>query len=577
MPVNFYPYNPISSIEKRITKEDGSPLWGEIDIYRRLYEDLSKSEQDWYVWHDLKLPRHSEDFNPYKKTSAQIDFLILSKQGILVIEVKGGAISFRENTFYYGSNFETRIDQNPFRQAEGYKYTLKDRILNNIARCFFCHAVCFPHVDISFDSKIIDQKILWTKSTAKNYSNSIEVFINSVYKIGKDRHRKQNRIYPNLQKQEIEAIKKILSPIISDENRYSFSSTLEWLKIDNLEILNGLEKNKRIMIEGPPGSGKTTIAKAYIDRQIGKNGLFLCWNNLLMHSIKSLLKDRQIVGDIEVNTLIGFLKSLNPSISNKEFIESDEEAFYEIVNNVIQNLKASAQLPNYDYIIVDEGQDVFDRGINLIINELCGHQRGLRNSQVVILYDIDQSYVNSGRNVIEYADILSDDFSHFKLHEIKRSAQNIEIKKLANLVFSQNDFFENINSSENDFSNITISTHKNLKSVKEYIVHNFLNQLRNKNSSLRGSDCILLVESTFLKNSFRGEPDMEYYLEIRDVEKLTNENIMDTSNKLRYTSILKFKGLEKENVFLVLSKRNKYEAYVGITRAINNLEILIVE
>ena len=44
------------------------------------------------------------------------------------------------------------------------------------------------------------------------------------------------------------------------------------------------------MIEGPPGSGKTTIAKAYIDRQVGKKGIYLCWNNLLMHYMKSILK-----------------------------------------------------------------------------------------------------------------------------------------------------------------------------------------------------------------------------------------------------------------------------------------------
>jgi hypothetical protein len=49
---------------------------------------------------------------------------------------------------------------------------------------------------------------------------------------------------------------------------------------------------------------------------------------------------------------------------------------------------------------------------------------------------------------------------------------------------------------------------------------------------------------------------------------------------LKYSSILKFKGLEKKNVFLVISKPselNKYEMYVGITRAILNLEINIVE
>ncbi|NGF55285.1 NERD domain-containing protein [Parapusillimonas sp. SGNA-6] len=66
---------------------------------------MSKSEIEWDVWHDLKLPEHSDNHNYYKKTSAQIDFVILSKHGLIVLEVKGGPISTMNNTFYYGKNF----------------------------------------------------------------------------------------------------------------------------------------------------------------------------------------------------------------------------------------------------------------------------------------------------------------------------------------------------------------------------------------------------------------------------------------------------------------------------------------
>jgi hypothetical protein len=67
---------------------------------------------------------------------------------------------------------------------------------------------------------------------------------------------------------------------------------------------------------------------------------------------------------------------------------------------------------------------------------------------------------------------------------------------------------------------------------------------------------------------------------IKDVEELTELNVGDKANKLRYSSILKFKGLEKKNVFLIISKPsdiNKYEIFVGITRAILNLEINIID
>jgi len=283
MPVKFHPNNPIDALETIIVKEDGSPLRGEIDVYRKLWEDLSKSKIEWDIWHDLKLPEHSDNFNYYKKTSSQIDFLILSKFGLLVLEVKGGSISTKDNTFYYGKKFETPIKQNPFKQAEGYKYTLKDNILNNLKGCFFCEAVAFPHVDYPFESKLIDKNLLWTSYTANNHKGSIESFLITVFEYSKNKHKKHFRTYDDITPKEYVSIKKILSPIIGDRNLINTINTLEWLGIQNIEILEGLYKNTRILIEGPPGSGKTTIAKAFIDKQHNKSGIYLCWNNLLMH------------------------------------------------------------------------------------------------------------------------------------------------------------------------------------------------------------------------------------------------------------------------------------------------------
>lgn len=190
MPVTFHPNNAIDALETIIVKEDGSPLYGEIDIYRKLWNDLSKSNLEWDVWHDLKLPEHSDNYNYYKKTSAQIDFLILCKYGLLILEVKGGAISTKHNTFYFGRNFDTPMKQNPFKQAEGYKYTLKDITLNNFKNCFFCEATAFPHVDYPFESKLIDSNLFWTKYTASSFDNSIEKFLIKAIEYSKNKHKR---------------------------------------------------------------------------------------------------------------------------------------------------------------------------------------------------------------------------------------------------------------------------------------------------------------------------------------------------------------------------------------------------
>jgi len=299
-----------------------------------------------------------------------------------------------------------------------------------------------------------------------------------------------------------------------------------------------------------------------------------------MHYTKSILTKRNLTNNIEVTTFFRFFKKRNSSLDFKELTSMTEDEFYEVVKNTIQKLELEDKLTPYDFIVIDEAQDLFDRGLDLFINKFSGFKgQGLTNGNSLILYDIDQSYANTGRNVTEIADLLTEYYSHFKISEVKRSAQNPNIRNLSSEVLENpsivlNEKFEEL------FPNIKINQYKSLQEAKKHIVKNILTPIRETDSSLTGKDCVLLIESTFLQGTHKGDEDLRELLIIKDVVELDEKNLGETTNKLRYTSILKYKGLEKKNVFLVVSEPselNKYELFVGITRAILNLEINIVK
>jgi hypothetical protein len=89
MPIKLLNNYPPNNLEKHITKKDGSPLYGELWLYKQFLQfnknNLLENE-NWYLKHDYNLSTHPASKG---KVEGQIDFILLSKYGILIIEIKG--------------------------------------------------------------------------------------------------------------------------------------------------------------------------------------------------------------------------------------------------------------------------------------------------------------------------------------------------------------------------------------------------------------------------------------------------------------------------------------------------------
>ena len=63
-----------------------------------------------------------------------------------------------------------------------------------------------------------------------------------------------------------------------------------------------------------------------------------------------------------------------------------------------------------------------------------------------------------------------------------------------------------------------------------------------------------------------------------EIEELTDQNINIPSSKIRYTTPLKYRGLENKAVYVItndFSEKNKVRNYVAVTRAMEQVKIIL--
>ncbi len=566
MPVKFFPNNPIDALEKIILHKNGEPLEGEINVYRKLFNELTGSSEEYLIWHDLKFSTHSETRNPYKKSESQMDFLLVCAKGICVIEVKGGHVEFHNSEFSHRHEGKLKLmKQNPIKQVEGYKFTLKEKVLQKYSKKLFIDICVFPftNIDFSRQSNLFGQIIY--SNTQCERGTSLSQFITNRFIDTKNKIENNHGFkFSDLTDKELLDIQNILSPRMEDLNPFiNNKETYQWLGLKNFEVFSGLNKNQRVLIEGIPGCGKTTFALAYADQRRHLKGLYLCWNRLLKIQIESRIKERGLTY-LEVDTYFTFLKELGLDTLS---IDNTVDDFRKKVLTFFSTNIAK----QYDYIIIDEGQDIINRGVESLLDKLTSHGNGLESGNLLFLCDNEQAYSTSDENISDDIELLSMYFTHYQMNHAHRSVNNPNIRNLASRIIE--DVYQLDSKLTMDLYPKMVMQFSSFKEAKSQMTKDFLKLIRDPNNSLRGKDCILLIESTLLKGENLEE------LIMNDCEDLTESNVTDSSNVLRYTSPLKFKGLEKENVALIVRQPtaiNQNEIYVGITRAKSNLKIYVV-
>ena len=555
MPIHFIDNYAPNSLESSIVKKDGTALYGEIWVYEQFLKfneyDLLPKEK-WYLKHNYNLSIHPSSKG---KVEGQVDFLLLSRFGLLIIEVKGGGIRVDENDCFYSYNKSGEYEaENPFNQSKEYTHTLRELI---DTRAFVYKAVIFPHeagfllkgpqlsgYDDLFFSKRKFQHLNADQSRA--VTNLFFEFISTL--AAKSRRKNISRLnpgwplekvnnkllekYPELKSKELKRLKSELFPSQSSYGYNPEKVNKEIILSENYEILKGLRRNQKTLIQGAPGTGKTVLATKFLAENLLKQhkGIMYCANKLVCAKLENI-----ILNDYKL---------------------SSNDISFRIYSDKVTSESISSDL---DFLVFDEAQEYFDKGLFDFIEEL---NKKLERPKILILYDPRQTIFSDFKDIAWYTDFfIENGFIHYLFDEIYRCAQSPIISEISrhvllNKLLSKKEYAEFVNNVD--------SIEDKLRLVKKIV----------DESRFTKSEKTILIHSDLIEEFKKIVEDFFK----KDFEELTEDNISLASSKIRFTTPLKYRGLENEMVYLItpeLDSKSQVQNYVAITRAMQEVKLVL--
>lgn len=318
------------------------------DSEKRVFEKLKKLHHDIYVVWSVTCT---------KVQDREVDFVIIDpyRRSILVLEVKGGGISLEGGQWYSTARSGQKHKiADPVEQARRGSYEIKNTIVKKYPELetttmswgwgvVFPDALCPPEM-MTEESPVIPRERVIDQEDLDNPICAID----RVFKVF-DRGVKLLCADKRFARDTFDAIRP------TREFTYSISSYMRenektWIQLEpaQLQALSTLKANKRVLIYGAAGTGKTVIAtKAAYDA--AKNDikvLYLCFNAPLRTAIYSRVKCEN--EGYDVYTYNGLCTKIvghpNPDADTvlralKKCRSRNVDDFY------------------WDVVIVDEGQD----------------------------------------------------------------------------------------------------------------------------------------------------------------------------------------------------------------------------
>ncbi len=342
------PYRTDSSAERR--------------TFDRLRGAFNGPGEDLTAYHSLNLTRHA-----YKRFG-EIDFVLCGRDGLFVLEVKGGGVSCENGVWTYTNREGARTlnREGPFRQAEsalhGLVGDLEDHLPSAVVSSLTIgFGVIFPDCEWRVESAEWDPHTL---CDARKFRD-LEGWLRRLF-----RYWRAKAAHPTFaDPASLRAVRKYLRPnfetatplyVLTDRAAEEAARLTE----DQMDWVDTIAANRRVLCSGGAGTGKTFLAMELARRwaAAGRQVLLACKSPWL----RRYLETRFAIPGLTIA--------------------------------VVDNVRTAAQRAGrerFDALIVDEGQDLFDlESLDLLDRYLLG---GLSEGSWCIFHDTNNQAGLVGR------------------------------------------------------------------------------------------------------------------------------------------------------------------------------------
>lgn len=336
---------------------------------------------NWVCLHSLGLARHAT------KRRGEIDFLLLTRKGIFVLEVKGGRIS-REGGIWrftdrYGVGHEKH--ESPFDQASSAMFALEEDIRQHfnknerLSHLLFGYGAMFPDILFDVTGTEADPRQVYD---VRDRLQPVTQFIDRLAAYWRERGSR-NRYTPT--EKDIEALVELLRgnfdlvPSLGIQAD-AVTEQIRCLEKEQYAVLDALEHfpKPRILVQGGAGTGKTILAMEIARREARKGDrdvLLICYNRLLANFLEGRLKTEQNEGGrIVVNSIFSLLNDLiELSPLADEFKEKCEKVdtatiYRELFPEYAPLALIETEVKPFRTLIIDEAQDMMKQELLDVID-----------------------------------------------------------------------------------------------------------------------------------------------------------------------------------------------------------------